>query len=240
MSMCLRLFVILSVQFFLAVTALANDFKFVLKSNIGDEFYINEASIKKSGNGYQVEILNSYGHADPFNKAWSSLQIINFDCKQSMQLLSDKFYSEKMGGGSIVQSSNSPLPEMNVPEGSVFWFIQNEVCSSNTSSATSNNDTQDLLNEVLIQLQKSGEAIGEGIQYAIANGLMRQTEANNFMQKLSVEKVSNESVLLLGSICQTVEKNNCAQLLVEANNWPKGLDDYASLLATMLQSGSSN
>ena len=235
-----RLFAILVVQFFLANGVAANDFKFVLKSNVGDEFYINEASIEKSSKGYQVEILNSYGHADPFNKAWSSLQITNFDCNQSMQVLADEFYSEKMGEGSIVQRNSSPLPKMKVPERSVFWIIQNEVCSLNTSGERMSNDTQDSLGELFEQLQKSGEAVGRGIQYAIENGLMGQTEAYNFMQKLSVENVSNESVILLGSICQNVMINDCAQLLIEANNWPKGVDDYASLLTTLLQSSSSN
>ena len=232
-----RLFAILVVQFFLANGVAANDFKFVLKSNVGDEFYINEASIEKSSKGYQVEILNSYGHADPFNKAWSSLQIINFDCNQSMQVLADEFYSEKMGEGSIVQRNSSPLPNMKVPERSVFWIIQNEVCSLNTSGERMSNDTKIRLVN-FSSSSKKWEAVR--IQYAIENGLMGQTEAYNFMQKLSVENVSNESVILLGSICQNVMINDCAQLLIEANNWPKGVDDYASLLTTLLQSSSSN
>ena len=235
--MNLRLAFVSLLQFFLVSEVLANNYTFILESSIGDKFYINESSIEKSGNGYHVEILNSYGHADPFNKAWSSVQLINFDCNQYMQVTADKFYSNKMGKGSIIQSSNTSLPQMKVPNGSVFWVIQNKVCVSGNSSQTLENEPDDKIADFFAEIQKNSDTIGKALQYASSNSLMSKPEHFAFVKKLSAENTSNKSIFVIGSICQNLEIDICAKFLVEANNWPGGVDDYANMVTTLLESG---
>ena len=128
MEVNLRVVFSFILSFLIIQNAFADEYTLILKTQINDEFYINENTIKQDGSGYIVEVLNSYGHADPFNGAWSSIQTIHFDFNQSMQLMSDKFYSKKMGNGTVIQSSNFPLPKMSLPEGSAFDVIQNLIC----------------------------------------------------------------------------------------------------------------
>ena len=73
--------------------------------------------------------LNDYGFPDPFNKSKSSIQDIAFDCKNmKFQFLNDKFFSKQMGKGVIIQSSNRPMPVMNMPKGSAYDIISKLVC----------------------------------------------------------------------------------------------------------------
>jgi len=221
--------------------AFADEYKFILKTQINDEFYIKESSIEKSGDGYLVEILNIYGHSDPFNNAWSSTQMIKFDCNNSMQLISDKFYSKKMGQGDIIQSNNIPLPEMPLAEGSAYWVIQNIICDLNyNSTQTSNDEITELTKELFQEIEKNTKAIGEGIEYAISSGQMSNVEAFNFLNKISAKNVSPDSMFILGGICQFGNIEDCANILVMANNWENGVDDFAKVLKIMLEDTSKN
>ena len=215
--------------------ASAENYSFILKTQINDEFYINKDKLKQHESGYLVEVLNSYGHPDPFNGAWSSTQIIYFDCNQSLQLMSDKFHSKKMGKGAIVQSSEVPMPKMDIPKGSAFEVIQDVVCKSDISNKRKSPDVDGDFAELTLMLEKNAVAISEGLQYANSNELMSATDAFTLMQKLSSDEVSYESVNFLGAVCQTTPIDMCATILVEAANWDGGIDEFVLVLSELIQ-----
>ena len=107
----------------------AQEWTSAIKMGTGDEFYVDLNSKKKNKNFVIVTVLNDYGFPDPFNKSKSSIQDIAFDCKKmKFQLLNDKFFSKQMGKGVIIQSSNRPMPVMNMPKGSAYDIISKLVC----------------------------------------------------------------------------------------------------------------
>jgi len=107
----------------------AQEWKSVIKMGTGDEFYIDLKSKKQNNNNIIITVLNDYGYPDPFNKSNSSIQDMAFDCKNmKFQLLNDKFFSKQMGKGVIIQSSNRPMPVMNMPKGSAYHLISKLVC----------------------------------------------------------------------------------------------------------------
>ena len=107
----------------------AQEWKSAVKMGTGDEFYVDLSSKKKNKNYVIVTVLNDYGFPDPFNKSKSSIQDIAFDCKNmKFQFLNDKFFSKQMGKGVIIQSSNRPMPVMNMPKGSAYDIISKLVC----------------------------------------------------------------------------------------------------------------
>jgi hypothetical protein len=107
----------------------AQEWKSAVKMGTGDEFYVDLNSKKKNKNFVIVTVLNDYGYPDPFNKSKSSIQDIAFDCQNMrFQFLNDKFFSKQMGKGLIIQSSNRPMPVMNMPKGSAYDIISKLVC----------------------------------------------------------------------------------------------------------------
>jgi|TARA_A100001015_G_scaffold250690_1_gene289254 hypothetical protein len=95
----------------------------------GDEFYFLPPTLKRSGDEVTVEVLMNYGHPDPFNNACSSIQVTRFDCeKGKFQIMSDKFFSKKMGKGRIVQAADWPMPAFPTPKGSAWQMVQKLVC----------------------------------------------------------------------------------------------------------------
>lgn len=231
----MRILLSIILSLFFTQHASAEKYSFVIKTQINDEFYINKDTLKKHESGYLVEVLNSYGHQDPFNDAWSSTQILYFDCSQSFQLMSDKFYSEKMGKGAIVQSSIVPMPEMNIPEGSAFDIIQDLVCKSDISNNTKSTDGDGVVAELFSMMEKNGAAIAEGLQYANSSKLMSKTESFKFIQKISSGEVSHESLNTLGAFCQVSPIDMCAKLLIQAANWEGGIDEFAAVVLQLLQ-----
>ena len=117
-------FVCLSSQY-----SLASNYRLVVVTAAGDEFYFDPKTVSRTGDVVSVDVLMSYGHADPFNKAWSSVQNTKFDCKtKEFQIMNDKFFSQKMGKGKVVQASNWPMPKFEAPEGSTWRMVLELVC----------------------------------------------------------------------------------------------------------------
>lgn len=107
----------------------ASDYLFIAETQIGDEFYINESSIRMNLDKKEIEVLTSYGRKSPFNSSWSSIQIIQFNCNGEFQSMSETSYSEKMARGNIIESLNWPMPVMKIPSGSTWAEVEKVVCN---------------------------------------------------------------------------------------------------------------